>query len=64
MEIISELFELEELLGSGASAAVIRSRANRIVRWFQDDVSRMHQLVVALESASTQDPVYEPAYVL
>lgn len=63
-DIISELFELDELLGSEASASVIRSRVNRIVQWFWDDITRMHQLVMALESASKQDPACGPAYVL
>ena len=63
-DIISELFELDELLGAGASAPVVRSRVNRIVQWLRDDITRMHQLVMALESASKQDPVYGLAYVL
>lgn len=63
-DIISELFELDELLGSQASASVIRSRVNRIVQWFRDDITKMHELVMALESASKQDPSCGPAYFL
>jgi hypothetical protein len=63
-DIISELFELDELLGPDASAPVIRSRVNRIVQWLWDDITRMHQLVMALESASKQNPVCGLAYVL
>lgn len=63
-DIISELFEVEELLGSGAAASVIVSRMNRIVHWFQDDITRMHQLVTALQSASQQEPAFASASVL
>lgn len=63
-DIFSELFELNELLGSGASADVIRSRVDRIVRWFEEDIARMHQLVMALQAASEQDRLCVSAYVL
>ncbi len=63
-DIISELFELDELLGSQASASVIGSRVNRIVQWFRDDITMMHQLVMSLESASKEDPSCGSAYVL
>jgi len=63
-DIISELFELEELYGSEASASVICSRIDRIVQRIQDEITRMHQLVMDLESASKQDPAYGFAYVL
>ena len=43
---------------------MIRSRVNRIMQCFQDDIARMHRLVMALESSSKQDPAYGPAYVL
>jgi len=60
-DIFSELFEL---LGSGASADVIRSRVDRIVRWFEEDIAQMHQLVMALQAASEQDRLCVSAYVL
>jgi hypothetical protein len=63
-DVISELFALDELLGSEASASVIGSRVNHIVHWFRDDITRMHQLVIALESASKQDPECVSAYIL
>jgi hypothetical protein len=63
-DITSELFELDELLGSDASASVIRSRVNRIVQGLRDGIIQMHQLVMALESASKQDPACGLAYVL
>jgi hypothetical protein len=55
-DIASELFELDDLLASEASASVIHSRVNRIVQWFRDGIIQMHQLVMGLESAGKQDP--------
>ena len=63
-DIITEVDELDELLGSEASAAVISSRVNLIVEWLRDDITQMHQLVMALKSASKQDPACILAYVL
>ena len=63
-DIITELDELDELLGSEASGAEVGSRVNLIAKWLQDDITRMHQLVMALESASKQDPACILAYVM
>jgi hypothetical protein len=62
--VISELFELDELIGSEASASVVGSRLNRIVQRLGDDITRMHQLVMALESASSENPACGPACML
>ena len=63
-DIITEVDELDELLGSEASASDIRSKANLLVEWLRDDITKIHQLVMALESASKQDPACIDAYVL
>jgi len=63
-DIITEVDELDELLGSEALASDIRSKVNLLVQWLQDDITRMHQLVMALESASKKDPACMDAYVL
>jgi hypothetical protein len=64
-EVISELFELGDLLRpAGASSSEIASRLNRIIRWLWEDVSRMHELVMALDSAKKQNPAFALAYVL
>jgi hypothetical protein len=62
-DIISELSELDELLGS-ASESVILSRVDRIVQWLQEGITRTHGLVLALETASKQDPACAGAYIL
>ncbi len=63
-DIFTELFELDELLSAKASLSVIHLRVNRIVKWFREDITRMHELVMALESTGKQDPACQPACVL
>jgi len=64
-DVISELFELDDLLrATPPSSSEIASRLNRIIRWLWEDVSRMHELVMALDSAKKQDPAFALAYVL
>ena len=64
-DIVSELSELDELLGAPEpERRVIDTRVNRIVAWLQDDINQMHELVTALDSASTEDSAYALAYML
>ncbi len=63
-DVISELSELDELLGTQDSEADIGSRVNRIVTWMGLDMVQMHELVSALHSASREDPEYAVAFVL
>ena len=63
-DIISELFELDEFVGSKTSISVISSRVQRILQWLRDDIAKMHRLVMALEAASSQDRSCISAYVL
>ncbi len=63
-DIISELFELDDLLGGEATEAVVISRAARLVQWIWDDVNQVHKLVTALEEASKRNSAFGLAYVL
>ena len=63
-DVISELFELDELLGTQDSEADIGSRVNRIVTWMGLDMVQMHEVVSALHSASREDPDYAVAFAL
>ena len=64
-DIVSELSELDELLGAPESETrVIDLRVNRIVAWLQDDVRQMHELVTAFDSASKENSDYALAYML
>ena len=63
-DVISELFELDELLGTQDSEADVGSRVNRIITWMGLDMVQLHELVSALHSASREDPDYGIAFVL
>jgi hypothetical protein len=63
-DVISDLFELDELLASKPQKSAIVSRVDRLERWLWEDISKMHVIVTALNSASTQDPKRGSAYLL
>jgi len=63
-DIIHELFELDELLASGASDERIKSAIARIIDWLGDDIRQMHELVTALDAAAKNDPTRVSAYLL
>ena len=63
-DIISELFEIDELLKSDAESAIISSRLARSIRWLWEDISRLHQVVMALRADSQKDRNYTLALIL
>jgi hypothetical protein len=63
-DIIHELFELDELLASGASDERIKSAIARIIDWLGDDIRQMHELVTALDAAAKNAPSRVSAYLL
>ncbi len=63
-DVMSELFELDELVASAADDAVVNDRIDRVVRWLHDDIPALHALVTALDAAAKEDPACEPAYFL
>jgi hypothetical protein len=63
-DIISELAELEDLLGAQAETAVVGSRVNRVVSWMGEDIEKVYELVSALQVASQKDPSYMLAFAL
>ena len=87
-DVISELFELDELLqpegdqaevsspqaetGQAAAAsrqaeptaAEVSSRIERVIAWLWEDISRMHELVLALRADSQKNDDYTLALVL
>jgi hypothetical protein len=55
-DLITELFDLDELLPTDAPNATIGERVERMVRWARDDLLRLHELVVAIEDEGRRDP--------
>ncbi len=47
-DIVTEVSEMHDLLGEAAAPTVILERAERIVRWFQEDMGKLNALVMGL----------------
>jgi hypothetical protein len=59
-DLISEVFELEEIMATDANLDRIIRRVNMIFGWIQNDVSSIHQCVEAVNEAvngGTVDPM-------
>lgn len=63
-DVISELFEMDELLQAEADQAAVSSRIDRALRWLWEDISKMHQLVLDLRDESRKNNDYTLALVL
>lgn len=63
-DIISELFEIDELLKSDAASAVISSRLARSLRWLWEDISVLHEVVMALREESRKNKSLTLALIL
>lgn len=63
-DLITEIFDLDELLASDASDEKVGERVQRIVRWAHDDLVKMHGLVTALDELSKRDAQYSLASLL
>jgi hypothetical protein len=63
-DIFSELFEINELLESHAESAVISSRLARSIRWFWEDISSLHEVVMALRADSQKNQDHTLATIL
>jgi hypothetical protein len=63
-DIISELFEIDELLKSDAEPTIISSRLARSIRWLWEDISRLDQVVMTLRADSQKDRNYTLALIL
>lgn len=63
-DVISELSELDELLGTKDSETDVGARVNQIVTWMGLDIMQVHELVSALHSASRENADYAAAFAL
>jgi hypothetical protein len=63
-DVISEIFEIDELLKSEIDWAVVSSRIDRLITWLWEDISKMHQLVMALREDSQKNQNYTLSLVL
>jgi len=63
-DVISELFEIDRLLESKTDLALVLSRIDRVLRWLWEDISKMHQVVMALREDSHKNENHTLAEVL
>ena len=62
--LLSELAELDEALGTGASNVEVLRRINRMVQWAGEDTLKMHEIVMALDAELQKGVVDGGAYLL
>ena len=63
-DLITEIFELDERMQSGASNAEVLRRIDRMVTWAGEDALKMHEVVMELGAASEKDVMKAGAYLL
>jgi len=63
-DVISEIFEIDELLESKTDWALVLSRIDRVIRWLWEDISKMNQVVMALREDSHKNEDHTLALVL
>ena len=54
-DVMTELFDLKDLVGTDAPDEKVAERVMRIVQWALDDLRQLHAVVTALEEESRQD---------
>lgn len=63
-DLITELFDLDELLATDAPDTAVGERVERMVQWARDDLLALHGLVVAIDDEATRDPQAITANIL
>jgi predicted DNA-binding protein len=63
-DLVTEIFELDEALETGAGNVEVLRRINRMVQWAGEDVLKMHEIVTALAAEGQKDVMNGGAYLL
>lgn len=63
-DVISELFEIDDLVKSKTDWSVVSSRIDRLIRWLWEDISKMHNVVMALRKDSKKNQNHALSLVL
>ena len=63
-DLITELFDLAELVATDASDEQVGERVERIRQWARNDIARLVNVVTALEEESKRDPGVELTHLL
>jgi hypothetical protein len=54
-DLITELFDLDDLAATDATDAQVGERVERIMQWAFEDLRKLHEVVTALDEASKQN---------
>ena len=63
-DILTELHELQGTAGGCENPSEIVQIVTKILQWIQQDISELHEVVIALEKASEHDQGVTLAYLL
>jgi hypothetical protein len=63
-DLITELFDLDDLVATDATDEQVGQRVERIVQWAHADVAKLCDVVAALDADSKRDPDIEIAHTL
>lgn len=63
-DLVTEIFELDEVLEAGASNEAVLRRINRMVQWAGEDALKMHEVVMALDAEVQKGVMDGGAYIL
>ena len=63
-DLITELFDLAELVATDASDEQVGQRVERIMQWAFEDLRKLHEVVTALDAEGTRDARFELAGLL
>jgi hypothetical protein len=64
LDLISELFDLDDLVATDATDEQVGERVERIVRWAHADIAKLCDVVAALDAESQRNPDVVVAKVL
>ena len=56
-DLITELFDLDDLVATQATDAEVGERVERIMQWAFEDLRKLHEVVTALDEASKRNDV-------
>ncbi|WP_395718823.1 hypothetical protein [Prosthecobacter sp.] len=63
-DVITEIFELEELQRDGASEERLSEKMERISKWLCESIEEMHELVQEVQQLVSHDPSHSVLFVL
>ena len=63
-DVVSELFEIDELLESKTDGRTLSSRLDRVIRWLWQDISKTHHLVMVLREDSENNKNHTLSLIL